>query len=165
VYKFQLFLFAAPAFMALVDAALTLNGQSADYWNGNYQAVDELSPDFHRLLAAAPAAFCGGVVAWLSILAALLFLLPRFFALALAAAATIGHSAGAASWFLRSESHGYQLGILLCLFAGILLAASVTLTYRKADGQEASHPLNPWLRWSLVVLLLAVPIYVYVVPH
>jgi hypothetical protein len=89
-----------PATAASLDAALTLRGQSAEYWAGNYAQVNELSPTFHHLLAYHPLAFVAGFLGWMFIFAAMILLLPRTLALAMSLAVSIGHTWGATTWFL-----------------------------------------------------------------
>ncbi len=89
--KRHLFLLIAPMFAVLLDAGVTLTGQPATYWAGNYHTVHELSPDIHRILAVGPTTFFGFVVLWLSAIAVLLILMPRTLSLALSSAVTIRH--------------------------------------------------------------------------
>lgn len=56
--------------------------------------------------------------------------------------------------------------VWLMAIAGIAAGIpAVSLMYVTAEGKDGSRPLNPWLRWSSITLLLAVTVYVFVVPH
>jgi hypothetical protein len=161
----HLYLLMAPAFACLLDAAVTLNGQPPEYWAGNYDAVHELSPDVRTILTVGPTVFYSFVAIWLLAMAASIVLLPKTTALALASAITIGHCAGATTWILWRRPYGYQIGIACCVIAGILLAFSVRRAFPYLATQDAKQRLNPWLRWSLVAIIIALPAYMFLYPH
>ena len=92
-----LWLCLLPALLACLDGALTLVGQSAEYWAGNYARVNESSPTFNHMLARHPLAFVAGVAGWILVFTSLILLLPQTLALTISIAVTIGHTWGAAS--------------------------------------------------------------------
>jgi hypothetical protein len=54
-----------PVALCLLDATLTLTGQTEFYWAGDYSQVNEGSPTFHQLLSIHPLAFVAGQAVWL----------------------------------------------------------------------------------------------------
>lgn len=161
----HLYLLIAPAFMCVADAALTLSGQSEDYWNGSYHSVNELSPDVNTLLTINPTAFCVGVGAWLLIVTLLLLLLPRIIAIGFCATVTVAHSIGCMTWIIWRPPYGYQVAMAGCIVVGCLLTASITLTLQYETLSQPNHSTNPWWRWALIFAIIAVPIYTFLVPH
>ena len=112
-----------PLVLAAVDAALTLTGQSAEYWGGEFSRVNEGSPTFNQLLQVHPAAFVAGCLVWYLVFAVGILLLPRTLALVASLAITTGHTAGAASWLFYRLPIGYQLANGLFLASAILTVA------------------------------------------
>lgn len=161
----HLLLFVAPTVLFLIDLSLTLTGQLPDYWAGDYQLVRELSPEANRVLSYGPWAIGPAVLLWLSMVAGLLVLLPRFWALAFSAAVTIGHCVGATSWIVWRHAYGYQLSMALCVVTGILLAGTTMACYRFILEGPPPKQLTPWLRWTLVLILLAISAYLFLIPH
>ena len=53
-----------PLLLSVLDATLTLNGQSPEYWSGVYTAANEASPTMNHLLQIHPLAFVAGIVVW-----------------------------------------------------------------------------------------------------
>lgn len=159
----RLALAAAPIILCLIDAALTLGGQSAAYWSGIRSHVNELSPDMHRLLTVSPFAFLGGVLAWIALFTTYIFTMPRTIALAIALTITCGHTVGSATWIIWRKPHGYQWTMLGCLVVGILTTAAITLSEEK-EALEPKRGFTVW-QWILIVVGIAIPIYVFMIPH
>lgn len=92
-------LFFAFLFPALVDSAITLLGQSPNYWNGQ-GGVNEASPAYYFLLIS-PWAFIFGSIVWFSfwywivkhLKEPLNFLVMFIF--------LIGHSWGSSTWVIK----------------------------------------------------------------
>src|SRR4051794_24914098 len=82
----------------LLDSGLTLHGQPAEYWAGQYTFTTEGAPLMRRLYMAHPLAAVGGYLAWAGILCGLLVLLPEVLAVILSIAVVFGHVAGAYTW-------------------------------------------------------------------
>ena len=61
-----------PLAFCAFDASITLAGQSADYWSGNYAEVNEASPTFNHLLHIHPTAFAVGTLAWAAMFASII---------------------------------------------------------------------------------------------
>lgn len=92
---------AWPVLFAFADGAVTLGAQSSEYWAGGYQAVEELNPVGAWLLGVHPAAFAGGLVIWIGVVTAMLFLLPRRIGRVAACAVMFGHGIGICSWLIQ----------------------------------------------------------------
>ncbi len=81
-----------PLLFAALDGGLTLAGQSAEYWTGALNDVNEGSPIFHHALAYHPLAFCGLMAAWAAVFVGVILLLPDTVALIASIAVTLGHA-------------------------------------------------------------------------
>ena len=143
----------------------------------------ELCPDANRLLHVHPAAFLAGVALWMVMYSALILLLPRWFALVVAATVTIGHTAGVLSWiWLNCRDYGYQVCCVLCLVPAVLIAstfsspepAGATVGKKGVRHLEDSEPdpifserckLLCWGRWALIAILTAITICLFAIPH
>ncbi len=97
-----------PIAFAILDATLTLYGQSSDYWSGRYAAVNEASPTFHQLLAIHPVVFVAGFAVWMAIFVGFILLVSDTWALISCITVINGHAAGAATWLLWRFQFGYQ---------------------------------------------------------
>ena len=56
---------AAPILLFLVDISLTLWGQPADYWAGNYAVAKEGSPEVRRVMQIHPALLFAMIAVWM----------------------------------------------------------------------------------------------------
>lgn len=156
-----------PVFLMLfLDATLTLSGQPEAYWLGDSSQVNEGSPDFKALLAIDPLAFVLGAVGWLGIVALLLILLPRSLAFSVSAIVTIGHSVGASTWLLhRGTAYDYQLSMLMCAVIGVVLSLAFTQTYHLTEQYRPARELSLKVRLCLLLVIFAVPLYMFLIPH
>jgi hypothetical protein len=102
-----------PVLAGLLDLALTLHGQPAAYWYGDYEQVLELNPLGSWLLQGHPLLFAAGVLLWLAAVVVLILRLPRHFALPLAFVVQAAHTLGAASWLLRAGVGGVLAALVL----------------------------------------------------
>jgi hypothetical protein len=103
-WKRRLLGVSIPCLLALLlDAGLTTLGQSQEYWNGDYSAVNEGNPFFRGLFAIHPGAAIAGYVVWAGILIGLVLLLPEVLAVVLATAVVFGHVGGAYTWMQHFE--------------------------------------------------------------
>jgi hypothetical protein len=155
-----------PLAFSVLDNALTLAGQSAEYWGGAYDRVNEASPTFQHLLASHPLAFVGGVLVWMTVFVGIILLLPDTLALVVCLAVTFGHAAGSATWMLWRFQYGYQA------VNGLLLLAAVVLGLGIRYGWRAGPPEPYWLppriarrRWILSAVLFAVGVYLFLWPR
>ncbi len=156
----------APVLFSCLDGTVTLVGQSAAYWGGNYAQVNEASPTFHHLLAIHPLAFLAGLMVWMSVFIGIILLLPDTLALIVSIAVTFGHTVGTATWFLYRFQFGYQVCNGLFLLAAVLLGLSL----RHGWGATPFVPYRPpiesalW-RWTLAAVLFAAGVYLFLWPR
>lgn len=161
----QLILIVAPAFACLVDASLTLYGQSADYWSGDTTSVNELSPEPRRLLAISPWLFAVVVLGWIAANGFLVVCTRRPMATIFASVITLAHVSGAATWILWSSQYGYQLATSLQLVSGTILAITINHVYGKPD-TVAPYLLFPAGAYKATVCVLVVAmVFLFLVPH
>jgi hypothetical protein len=155
-----------PVLFCVLDFALTLVFQPAEYWQGDRTRIIEGSPTFRHLLSISPAAFAVGVLAWVALFVCLLLLLPDTPALVTSVAIVFGHTAGSAAWLRGRFPFDYQL--LVSLFA--LAAASVGLGVRWGWQAAPREPLRlgrlagPW-RWLMIAALVGVMVYLFLWPR
>jgi hypothetical protein len=117
-----------------VDVALTLSGQQAEYWAGDYGALIEGNPVAVPLLLRGPWAFLTAALLWC---VAILFILGRWrhpIADWCAVLIAFGHALGGASWLIRHGVWGW-----LAAAAYIALAAEATAwCWRRSRTAENS---------------------------
>jgi len=149
-----------------LDVTLTLVGQSADYWAGNYAAVNEASPTFNQLLQIHPMAFVLGDLVWAAVFVGIILLLPDTLALIISIAVTFGHTIGAATWMLWRFEYRYQASLALLLGSSVVLGLGVRYGWRAAPAEE--YNLRGWSwrwRWIVSACLFAVGVYLYLWPR
>lgn len=154
-----------PMLFALLDGGLTLAGQSASYWSGEFEQVNEASPRFRQLLVVHPLAFAGGILTWIGIFVAIILLLPDTLALAVSLTVTFGHCVGALTWIIWRFQYGYQVANLLFLVAGILLALGIRSGWRARPADEYRLPLSPVARGLISFLLFGIGAYLFLWPR
>ncbi len=160
-------LFIPPIILSSIDFGLTLYGQPSVYWAGNYSQANEISPSFATALRFHPIGFVALFAIWAAIFCILILLLPEILALFLTVAIVIGHMLGASTW-LAYRFHSYQSAILLILATAGLIVFSFKRG-QAIDGTAAFHwertGLPNWCRWLTIVVLSAIPIWWFVIPH
>ncbi len=155
-----------PIPFCLLDASLTLIGQSADYWGGDYARVNEASPTFNHLLAIHPLAFLAGIAVWLGVVVGFLLLVPDTLALIASIAVVFGHTIGAASWLLWRFQYSYQLCNGLFLLSAVVLGLSIRYGWRAAPAEEyRMSVLAAGWRWLLAAALFGVGAYLFLWPR
>lgn len=170
-WKRRLLGIGLPCLLALLlDAGLTTLGQSQEYWNGDYSAVNEGNPFFRKLFAIHPGAALAGYVFWAGILIGLVLLLPEVLAVILSITVVFGHVGGAYTWMQHFEWVA-PFGQGWFQTAGGLLPASAVvlgmglywgLTQPQRSETNAAGPyLPPLVRWGLITLLLGVGLYAW----
>jgi hypothetical protein len=80
------------------DGCLTLLGQPADYWSRSYTVIREGNPVAAWFLTLHPAAFALSAVPYFLVIAGVVNLLPRLWAVAFAFTVATGHAFAAAVW-------------------------------------------------------------------
>ena len=154
---------APPLVLFLIDISLTLWGQPADYWAGNYQAAREGSPEVRRVMQIHPWLLSLLILAWMGVIIVLVTLLPTVLAEYFSAAVTIGHTIGASSWIWIHFRHSYQLNMALAIVSAGLLMTSVNAARRTTD-TVTGWKCGP-IGWVVIVGLLAVITYAVLLPH
>ena len=156
-----------PASLACLDAGLTLYGQSAAYWAGNYADVNELSPSFQHLMSYHPLAFVVGFALWILIFIGLILLLPQTFALTTSIAVALGHTLGASSWLIFRFHYGYQACNGLFALCAVMLAIGIRWGWRAEPrfDQPIGVKLPLLVRFGAVALLLGIAAYLFLWPR
>lgn len=103
-----------PVVACLCDLTVTLTGQSAEYWSGNWEAVIEGNPIPHWLLSQHPFALCGGVTVSIAVFCTTILRLRPQPARVVAFIVMLGHATAAGTWLLNMKPWGI-------LYAGSLL--------------------------------------------
>jgi hypothetical protein len=119
---------AGPAAFCLLDAAVTLAGQPAAYWQGDFAAAVEFNPAGLWLLRWHPAVFGAALLAWLVLFAGLILWLPGGWARGLSLAVLFGHTLGLASWAVGRAPYGW----LVCVGLFLLAAEVMAWTWKRA---------------------------------
>jgi rhodanese-related sulfurtransferase len=120
----RLRLWAGPVLMCAVDASVTLLGQAATYWAGEYSAAKEANPLGLVLLWWHPAAFAAGAMLSVALYVLLIERLSQHLAKVAAFLALSLHSLGAASWFVQTGPAGWAVALGWLVFASWLLGWS-----------------------------------------
>jgi hypothetical protein len=163
----SLWLLLPPTALCVLDFGLTLYGQPDAYWQGNLNAVNELSPSFAGFLSMGPPVFIAAILLWIAIYSILIVLLPERLALTLVIAIVLGHMTGAASWL----AYRFQLYQACC---ALFLTTSALIVFafkrgQNADGRAAFDwqrtGLPEWLRWIVIAVLIALPIWWFLIPR
>jgi hypothetical protein len=110
-----------PVLLCLLDAGLTLQGQSAAYWAGSYDQARELNPLGRWPLQTHPVLFAAAVLCWVAVFCTAIFRLRARTARLLSPAVQFGHTVGAASWLARAGALGWLVAVLLLSGSGLLL--------------------------------------------
>ena len=103
-----------PVVACLCDLTVTLTGQSAEYWSGNWTAVTEGNPIPHWLLTQHPLALCGGITVWITVFCTAILRLRSQPARVVAFTVMLGHATAAGTWLLNMKPWGI-------LYAGSML--------------------------------------------
>jgi hypothetical protein len=83
------------------DVVLTLVGQPAAYWAGNYGSVVEFNPIAYQFLAAGPVWCLLAAVVWLLLLGAVVLAWRHPVTDWIAYLLALGHAVGGSSWLVR----------------------------------------------------------------
>lgn len=154
------------ALFCALDGTLTLAGQSAEYWSGNYSAVNETSPTFNHVLQTHPAAFAAVLMAWIAVFVGMILLVTDTLALILSVAITFGHTAGAATWLLWRFQYGYQACNALFLASAIGLGLGIRHGWGAEPRQKYRLGTWSWRRRTLAaVFLTAIGVYLFLWPR
>ena len=98
--------------LSVLDIGLTLAGQSADYWSGQYELAREFNLLIRWSLVVSPWLFLALTVLLSSSLVAVALQLGRRIATVVVFMGCVGHFIGAGSWLLHIEGWGLPLVLL-----------------------------------------------------
>jgi hypothetical protein len=151
-WKRRLLGLGLPCLLAFVfDVGMTLRGQPAEYWAGDYSRTTEGAPFFRKLFEFHPLAAVAGDCLWASIILIGILLLPELLAVILSIA-VFGHAAGGYTWLVLMHERGW-----LQTLHGVLGIAAVILglglyclmrTSRPVGYKPVAKHLHPVLRWG-----------------
>lgn len=166
--KQGLWLCVPPIVFCLFDAAVTLYGQSAAYWMGDYQIVEEMSPTPRYWLQIHPLVFVAGTGGWILTFSAIILLLPETLALSLAMMVCLGHLVCGNCWVMWRMPNGYFLGNAIFVVASFVLVLMFKRGQNGAgnsviDWQRTGLP--GWMRWATIACLALIPIYLFLIPR
>lgn len=143
-----------------VDGCVTLVGQPAEYWAGNYDRVNEWSLTFNDLLHIHPVALVVGLLFNGALICILILLLPRLLAMIASFAATFGHTWGAMTWLIYVFRFNYAECQLFVCSVAVVMAICLS----KGWAPDTDRPLmadKPAARWALMTFLAVIPIYLF----
>jgi hypothetical protein len=149
----------------LFDIGLTLHGQPAEYWAGDYTRTTEGAPFVRKLFELHPVAAMAGEAVWAGIILALVLLLPEVLAVIFAIAVVFGHAAGGYTWLGIVPARAWFITA-----DGVFVAAAALLgvgLYWSLCG-PATTPLlrrQPLVRGGLIAGAVALACYMYLVPQ
>lgn len=147
-----------PVLLAVLDGSVTLIGQPAAYWAGDYSRVLEGTPGFRILLSHGPVSYIAGLAVWVLAFVGMILLLPSTPALAVCLMFTLGHTIGAFSWINRLPL-GRELPVVINAIAAVGLALGIRWWARSPqDDTPLGARLPNAVRWAIIALLCAVPI-------
>ena len=153
-----------PILFCLVDAALTLAGQPAQYWNGNRSFALEQCPAGYYLLTLHPAAFAIGTMLWVAAFVGVLLLLTDTLAVVTSIAVAFGHTACATSW-LEQTSFSYQFSNGLILLCAVVVGLGIRWGWQAGPREPLKlGPLPAAWRWALVAIFCGVAVYLFLWP-
>jgi hypothetical protein len=133
----KLWLCLPPLLICFVDQVVTLRGQPAEYWAGDYLKALEGSPQGLWLLQRHPLAYVAAAFGYMLAFSGAILLLPRLLAQTLAVGMVLGHSWGAATWLHRIRPPtGYWLVLALYTVSAVLVVLSIELSQRKRDDRR-----------------------------
>lgn len=100
------------------DIALTLAGQSAAYWAGDYGQARESNPLAYPLLAASPWVFVGATALWGAAVSGVVLFWRHWATPWIGVLSALGHAIGGSSWLVRlGAGAGWGLAVAYLLLA------------------------------------------------
>jgi len=142
MWKSKVWFCIPPIVLCLIDSTITLIGQSAEYWQGNYELANEGCPPMCVMLQMHPLAFEGAIFAWIFAFVAVLLLVPRWLGRSLSIAILLGHTWGTYTWLEFRFHYGYWTMIALFLFSGLLTGLCFEKSERVAAKLQTPHTGN-----------------------
>ncbi|MBM3995099.1 MAG: hypothetical protein FJ303_13240 [Planctomycetes bacterium] len=124
----KMWLCMSPVLLAVLDYGLTLYGQPAAYWAGDYSRVNEANPVSRWCLERHPALFVLEFFPWAGLFCVFIIVLPSTLAKMLSLGVALGHIVGAASWMWRHFGQYWLFPITL-----MSSAVLIVWTFERAD--------------------------------
>jgi len=169
-WKRRLLGLGLPCLLAFAfDIGMTMYGQPAQYWAGDYSRTTEGAPFFRKLYEIHPLAAIAGNGLWAAIIVTWILLMPEVVAVILAIAIVFGHTAGGYTWLhLGLQCRWFQTlhGVLFISASvlGVGVHWSLRLARREYDEPEKWR-LHPVVRWSLIGVASAFACYMFLIPQ
>jgi hypothetical protein len=128
VMRSRVWLCVGPLLFCLLDGAVTLHGQPAAYWAGQYDQAVEWNPLVRWFMVRHPLLLLAGACGWVLLFSSLILLLPDNTARVVAFLVQLDHTIGAASWLTRFGA----LGWAGCVALFLVSRAVMEVTWRAA---------------------------------
>ena len=123
----------------ILDATVTMLGQSAEYWKGSYHLVNEANPIARWFLEIHPLANGIYIVLDFVIISVLIIILPLFFSKILSAYWTVGSVKAIYGWSINRLGLGWWKSNLITLIPIIIFVYA----FDKAVKHEANEDEFP----------------------
>jgi hypothetical protein len=123
--------------LCLLDECLTLLGQPAAYWAGDYSRAYEGNPIVSWCLEQHPTAFLVELILWVTGFGTLIMVLPWQLAKTVSLAVALGHIVGAATWLWWEFGQFWLFPPLLLASAGLIVG-----TWQLADKLRESSSVG-----------------------
>lgn len=134
----RVFLILPAAVPFAFDVALTLGGQPAAYWAGDYDQASEMAPVGLALLRYHPLAFAAAAIGYAALFSLAIRFLPAWMALWISLGYLIAHTSGANSWLIYQD---VRLEAVHNIAASGFAALCYSLYFRRSrDPQRPSNP-------------------------
>jgi hypothetical protein len=134
----HIWLCVAPLLFCLIDGAVTLHGQPAAYWAGQYDQAIEWNPLVRWFMVQHPLLLLLGACGRIFSFCALILLLPDNMARVVAFLVQLEHTIGAASWLTRFGMPGWAGCVVLLLLSRVVLE-----TTWRAAGKASLRACSP----------------------
>jgi hypothetical protein len=169
-WKRRLLGLGIPCLLAFAfDIGLTMHGQPAAYWAGDYSRTTEGAPFFRKLFEIHPLAEAAGEALWAGVIVVGLLLLPEVLAVILAVAVVFGHTGGGYTWLgWPIESRWFQTlhGVLFVSATVLGLGLYWLLHVARREAESATtRRLHPVVRWGLIGIAGGLACYMYLIPQ
>jgi type III secretory pathway component EscU len=105
----------------LLDATVTMIGQSADYWKGSYDRIDEFNPIARWLLTIHPIGIVIYTILDIAVISLLIMLMPLMISKTLSAFWAIGSAKAIYNWLVGPLHMGWWISNLVILVPTIIL--------------------------------------------
>lgn len=118
-----------PVFLSVIDFAITLSYQPAEYWDGDRTALVEANPIARLVLTIHPLLIIPAMIAWYVLMFPLIFKTPARFGLRVITAHIAACLVVISGWLIRMHDHGWPW--LTLLVGGVLLTSiAVMIPFR-----------------------------------